>query len=98
DGHVTGVQTCALPISVTVGGVTMNSVTQAGESTNGTSCLYVYYLFAPSGVLNSASATITITCFNPAGGAVISVGTLTGSTTVSEIGRASCRESVWESG
>jgi hypothetical protein len=68
--------------TATIGGVTMASVTQAAESTGG-QCNYVYYLFAPAGVLNLTTATLAFTSFNPSQGWAFSVGTLTGSTTTS---------------
>ena len=68
--------------TATIGGVTMTSVTQAAESTGG-QCLYVYYLFAPAGVLNATTATLAFTSFNPSSGWAFTAGTLTGSTTTS---------------
>lgn len=70
------------PPAVTIGGVAMANVTQAAESPNG-SCNYVYYLFAPAGVLNATTATLSFTSVNPAGGWAFTAGTLTGSTTTS---------------
>jgi hypothetical protein len=68
--------------TATIGGVTMTSVTQAAESTSG-QCNYVYYLFAPSGVLNATTATLAFTSFNANLGWAFTAGTLTGSTTTS---------------
>jgi hypothetical protein len=68
--------------TATIGGVTMTSVTQAAESTGG-QCLYVYYLFAPAGVLNATTATLAFTSFNAGSGWAFTAGTLTGSTTTS---------------
>jgi hypothetical protein len=49
------------PSSVTVGGVSMTSATTTlGEGASGQDN-YIYYLLAPAGVLNTSSATITIT-------------------------------------
>jgi hypothetical protein len=62
--------------TATIGGVTMTSVTQAAE-------FYVYYLFAPAGVLNATTATLAFTSFNASSGWAFTAGTLTGSTTTS---------------
>jgi hypothetical protein len=67
--------------AVTVGGVTMNSVTQAGESSGG-QCQYIFWLFAPSGVLNASSATIAFSGFNISN-VGLAVGNINGSTTTS---------------
>jgi hypothetical protein len=52
-----GCQNAGAAPTVTVGGHTMSTVTQAGESTGG-QCQYIYYLFAPSGVLNASTAAV----------------------------------------
>lgn len=76
-----GCQNAGAAPTVTVGGVTMNSVTQAGESTGG-ECQYVFWLFAPSGVLNASTAAVAFTGFNIFN-TFIAVGNINGSTTTS---------------
>jgi hypothetical protein len=70
------------PSSVTVGGVAMNSATGTiGEGAGGQNN-YIYYLLAPSGVLNASSATVTITTpFSQA--FEIAVGNINGSASAS---------------
>src|SRR5207253_7392157 len=95
DGHVTGVQTCALPISPGKGGQKFESkvpifdtVADAVAATGAnTSVIYVPARFAADAMFEASDAGLALVVCITEGVPVLD-----------KIGRASCRERVWVPG